>query len=209
MASDTHTIRAAGEYELEIRRSRFICALDRASTEEEAQAFIEQRRRAHREATHNCTAYVVDGGRLTRSNDDGEPAGTAGTPMLDALLRRDVTDVVAVVTRYFGGVKLGAAGLTRAYRQAVNVAIDQVGLVTRRSAITITVEVEHTHAGRLSNDLHASGYVTIATRYGARAEFDVLVAVDDLDAFDSWIADVTAGQAATRRGEAGFLEADA
>lgn len=203
------TIKAAGTYELEIRRSRFLCALRRVSTEEQAQAFIADRRRAHREATHNCTAYVLDDGRITRSNDDGEPAGTAGAPMLDALLRRNITDTVAVVTRYFGGVKLGAAGLTRAYRQAVNEAVDHLGLVTRLPAHTVTVTVDHGLAGRLTNDLHASGYAALATRYGEHVEIDLLIPADELDDFDVWVAAVTAGQARTSRGAIGFIELDA
>ncbi|MEV1206686.1 IMPACT family protein, partial [Microbispora rosea] len=107
MAAPYRTIRDIVEHEIEIRRSRFICALAPAATEEAAREFVAERRRLYADATHNCTAYVV-GERVRRADDDGEPGGTAGTPMLEMLTRRGFADVVAVVTRYFGGVLLGA-----------------------------------------------------------------------------------------------------
>ncbi|TMR88922.1 YigZ family protein, partial [Nonomuraea basaltis] len=101
------TLKTVAEHETEVRRSRFICAVAPARTVEEAAAFIAARRRAHAGATHNCTAYVI-GERVQKGDDDGEPGGTAGTPMVQALVGRGFSDVVAVVTRYFGGVLLGA-----------------------------------------------------------------------------------------------------
>ena len=195
------TIKQPGVRELEIRRSRFICALARVGTEQEAQSFIAGRRRAHREATHNCTAYVLgEHADITRNNDDGEPAGTAGLPMLEVLTRRGLTGVAAVVTRYFGGIKLGAGGLIRAYGQAVTETIDTVGIVERRPVVTVTVTVGHERAGRLQRDLHASPYRPAGTRYGPHAEIDVLVPEPELTAFDAWIAAATGGQADIRRG---------
>ncbi len=204
------TIKRSGVCELEIRRSRFICALARVATEEEAQAFIAERRRAHREATHNCTAYVVgERGETTRNSDDGEPPGTAGPPMLEVLTRRELTNVAAVVTRYFGGVKLGAGGLVRAYGQAVAEAVDAVGVVERRPVVTVTVAVGHDQAGRLQRDLHASPYRPADARYGDRAEIDVLVPEEDLAAFDAWIAAVTGGRGTARRGARTVVDVDA
>lgn len=204
-----YTIKASGEIELEVRRSRFICALARAGDEAQAQAFIAERRRAHRAATHHCTAYVLgERGEITRGNDDGEPAGTAGTPMLEVLTRRRLTGVVAVVTRYFGGIKLGAAGLVRAYGQAVGAAVDEVGLVVRRPAVTVTVTVDHARAGRLQGDLRTCPYRLTATRYGTRVELDLLVPTERLEDFDAWLAALTAGNAETRHGTAGYVETE-
>lgn len=204
------TIKQPGVHELRIQRSRFICALARAATEADAQAFITARRRAHPDATHHCTAYVLgEHGQITRTNDDGEPAGTAGAPMLEVLTRRGLTDVVAVVTRHFGGIKLGAGGLIRAYGQAVAETIDAVGVVERRPARTVTVTIDHARAGRLHRDLHASPHRPIATRYGRHAEIDVLVPEDDLEAFDAWIAAASGGTATTRRGAPAHIETDA
>jgi len=201
-------IKHAGSHELEIRKSRFICTLARAASEAEAVEFIAAHRRAHRDATHNCTAYVVgELGEFTKSGDDGEPAGTAGGPMLEVLVRRGLTDVVAVVTRYFGGVKLGAGGLVRAYGQAVAEAVDAVGVVERVPVVTVTVRVEHALAGRFLGDLHGSGRSPGDVRYGQAVEADVAVPLPELAGFEAWAAQVTAGRARTRRGARGFIEA--
>ncbi|SFO75660.1 uncharacterized protein, YigZ family [Actinomadura madurae] len=200
-------IRQGGSRELEIRRSRFVCTLARAADEAEATAFVAAHRRAHRDATHNCTAYVVgEHGEITRSSDDGEPAGTAGVPMLEVLTRRGLTGTVAVVTRYFGGVKLGAGGLVRAYSQAVADTIDAVGVVELRPVVTVTVGVEHALAGRFLGDLHSSGHQPAGVRYGAGVEADVAVPVPELEAFEAWAAQVTAGRASVRRGAPGHVE---
>ncbi|RJL34034.1 YigZ family protein [Bailinhaonella thermotolerans] len=200
-------IRGGGSAELEIRKSRFVCTLARVGDEAEAVEFLAAHRRAHRDATHNCTAYVVgEFGEITKSNDDGEPAGTAGIPMLEVLTRRGLTGTAAVVTRYFGGVKLGAGGLVRAYGQAVSAAIDRVGVAERRRVVTVTVTLEHARAGRFHNDLHASPYVPGEVRYGRAVETDVRVPEADLAGFETWAAEVTAGHAEIRRGAAGHVE---
>ncbi|MFC4053622.1 IMPACT family protein [Actinomadura syzygii] len=200
-------IRDGGTRELEVRRSRFVCTLARVAEEADAAAFIAGHRRAHRDATHNCTAYVVgEHGEITRSSDDGEPAGTAGVPMLEVLVRRGLTGTAAVVTRYFGGVKLGAGGLARAYAQAVGDAVDAVGVVELRPVVTVTVSVDHALAGRFLTDLHARGPQPGDVRYGAGVEADVAVPAADLDEFEAWAARVTAGRARVRRGAPGHIE---
>ncbi|MBX6765968.1 MAG: YigZ family protein [Actinomadura rubrobrunea] len=201
------TIRQSGRHELEIRKSRFICTLARVETEAEAVAFIAEHRRAHRDATHNCTAYVVgEHGEITKSSDDGEPSGTAGVPMLEVLVRRGLTGVAAVVTRYFGGVKLGAGGLVRAYAQSVAEAIDAVGVVELRPVVIMTVCADHALAGRLLGDLHARGHEPADVRYGQLVEADVPVAVTELDDFQAWVAQVSGGRAQLRRGAEGYRE---
>ena len=181
------------EYELVINRSRFICALARVPDEEAARAFVAVRRKAHWNATHNCTAYRVgEDGQVQRSSDDGEPSGTAGVPMLEVLRQRELTDVVAVVTRYFGGVKLGAGGLVRAYGRAVAEAVDAVGTVTLRRLPVITVTVEYHLGGGVESALRRAGN-TFSARYGELMEFDV--AVKDVAAAESWFAELTAGGA--------------
>src|SRR5680860_1503467 len=116
--------------EIEVKRSRFICHVERVANEDEARAVIERIRKQHWDARHNCSAFVLGpGGDVQRSNDDGEPSGTAGAPMLEVLRGRGVSDVVAVVTRYFGGVLLGAGGLVRAYSDSVRAALDEAGVL--------------------------------------------------------------------------------
>ncbi|MEU6753645.1 YigZ family protein [Spirillospora sp. NPDC046719] len=200
-------IRGGGSRELEIRRSRFVCTLARAADEAEAVEFLARHRRAHRDATHNCSAYVVgEHGEITKSSDDGEPAGTAGIPMLEVLVRRGLTGTVAVVTRYFGGVKLGAGGLVRAYGQAVSEAVDAVGVVELRPVLTVTVRVEHALAGRFLGDLHGRGVQPSDVRYGDAVEADVAVPLAEVEAFEAWAAQVTAGRAAVVRGAPGHVE---
>ncbi len=191
------TIRGSGSHEIEIKKSRFICHLARVEDEDEAQAFIAGIRKQYWEARHNCTAFVIGGEHpRERSNDDGEPGGTAGVPMLEVLRRRGLTDTVAVVTRYFGGIKLGAGGLVRAYGSAVSEAVDAVGLLERRPVALLAVSADHTKAGRLENDLRAAGYVVHGLVYEpAGVLIEVGVPEPEVTAFQAWLAEATGGGA--------------
>lgn len=190
------TISQAGEHELEDRKSRFLCALGRVATEDEAREFIRQRRRLHHDARHHCSAYVLgDDGQTQKSSDDGEPAGTAGVPMLEVLRRNELTNTVAVVSRYFGGVLLGAGGLIRAYGGAVAQALDHVGLAERREVRIVSVTVDHAEAGKLDNELRASGHEPVDVHYADRVRFDLHVADAHVDGFRTWLAEATGGSA--------------
>lgn len=202
------TVRGSGVHELEIKKSRFICHLARVSDEEQAQAFIAGIRKQYWDARHNCTAFVVGGDQpRERSSDDGEPGGTAGVPMLEVLRRRGLTDTVAVVTRYFGGIKLGAGGLVRAYGSAVSEAVDAVGLLERRPVAVFAVAVDHTRAGRLENELRAAGYAVRDLAYGATGvRIEVGVPVADVTAFHTWLAEATGGSAGAEAAGRDFVE---
>ncbi|PYC81763.1 YigZ family protein [Streptomyces tateyamensis] len=191
------TLRADGSHELEVKRSRFICHLARVGDEEAAQEFIAGIRKRYWDARHNCTAFVVGAEqRRERSNDDGEPGGTAGVPMLEVLRRRGVTDTVAVVTRYFGGVLLGAGGLVRAYGGTVSAALDEVGLVERRPVAVLEVAADHTRAGRLENELRAAGYTVRELHYeAAGVRIEVGVPAERVAAFRTWLAEASGGAA--------------
>ncbi|MFK0243938.1 YigZ family protein [Amycolatopsis azurea] len=198
MADRYLTVAGTGVNEIEIRRSRFLCALAPVTSEEAARAVIAARKKADPAARHHCHAFVLGAdGRTQRSSDDGEPAGTAGTPMLEVLRRRELTDTVAVVTRYFGGVLLGAGGLIRAYGQAVSEAVDAIGVREYRRLRLVEVVVDYDRAGRLENDLRSSPYLLHATRFEDVAHFDVGLAPDQGDAFHAWLADLTGGEALT------------
>jgi uncharacterized YigZ family protein len=192
-----------GLHEIEIRRSRFLCALVPVADEAAAREAIAARRKAEPAARHHCHAFVLGpDGRTQRSSDDGEPAGTAGIPMLEVLRRRAVTDTVAVVSRHFGGVLLGAGGLIRAYGQAVSEALDAVGVVEYRRLSLVDVEVDYTRAGRLENDLRSSSYTLNETRFDATAHFEVGLGAGEEEPFAAWLADLTGGEAVlTRLGE--------
>lgn len=190
------TIRRDGEHELEIKRSRFLCALARVADEEAAREFIARRRKEHWSATHNCTAYILgeDGG-VQRSSDDGEPAGTAGVPMLEVLRHREMTDTVAVVTRYYGGVKLGAGGLIRAYGNAVSAAVDAVGVLERRRLLVVDVFADYVIGGRLESDLRDSRFPVRGVEYGDRVRVEVALPEAELAEFGVLLAELTGGRA--------------
>ncbi|OXM56906.1 YigZ family protein [Amycolatopsis thailandensis] len=198
MADRYLTVAGSGVNEIEIRRSRFLCALAPVASERAAREVIAARKKADPAARHHCHAFVLGAdGRTQRSSDDGEPAGTAGTPMLEVLRRRELTDTVAVVTRYFGGVLLGAGGLIRAYGQAVSEAVDAIGVREYRRLRLVEVVVDYDRAGRLENDIRSSPYLLHATRFEDVAHFDVGLAPDQGDAFHAWLADLTGGEALT------------
>ncbi|MET9877817.1 YigZ family protein [Actinacidiphila glaucinigra] len=195
-------------HESEIKRSRFLCALAPVSGEEAAQEFLARVRKEHAGATHNCYAYVLGAeGRIHRASDDGEPGGTAGTPMLQVLLRREVRDVIAVVTRYYGGVQLGAGGLVRAYGGAVSAALDELGTVERQKLALVTVDAGHQRAGRIENDLRAAGRAVRGVAYGAaEVRIELGVPQEELAAFRAWLADASAGTAGVEVSGTAFVD---
>ncbi|MFC8831253.1 YigZ family protein [Streptomyces sp. NPDC057137] len=196
MHEQYRTVARQGIHETEVNRSRFLCALAPAATEQEAQDFVAAVRREHPTATHNCFAYVIGANAsVQKASDDGEPGGTAGAPMLQMLMRRDVRYVVAVVTRYYGGVKLGAGGLIRAYGGAVGEALDALGTVTRRRYRLATIIVDHQRAGKLENELRATGRSVRDVRYAEIVTIGIGLPDADVDAFRAWLADTTAGTA--------------
>lgn len=195
------TIAAPVQHELVIKKSRFIATVEpvgSVGSVDDADAVIARVRKQWWDARHNCTAMVTGLlGDQARSSDDGEPSGTAGVPMLEVLRRRELTDVVAVVTRYFGGVKLGAGGLVRAYSTAVSEALDLATLVRRRSLTQVTLDVAHADAGRFDNLLRDwvlhHGATLGEPRYGALATLEVWVPAQELDRLADDIAAASAG----------------
>ncbi|MER7171886.1 YigZ family protein [Streptomyces mesophilus] len=208
MQDEYRTVAHEGVHETEVNRSRFLCALAPAATEQEAQAFVARIRKEHPTATHNCWAYVIgaDGG-VQKASDDGEPGGTAGLPMLQMLTRREMRYVVAVVTRYYGGVKLGAGGLIRAYGGAVGEALDALGTLTKRRFRLVTVTVDHQRAGKLQNDLRTAGRQVRDMRYGEAVTLEIGLPDTDVEAFRGWLADATAGTATLEIGAEAYGDA--
>lgn len=190
-------IAGGGEHEIEIARSRFRCTVARVRGVDAASAVIEKVRRAGPDATHHCTALRLGdpetGGLTARSDDDGEPSGTAGVPMLEVLSRRDLTDVVAVVSRWFGGTKLGAGGLVRAYSGVLSETLDAVGTLRRVRHRELLIAAPHDRAGRLEHDLRHSPYRLREVEHGADVTFTVAVAETGLAGFTDWLAAHTGG----------------
>lgn len=193
--------------EIEIKRSRFLTRLVRVEQEDEARLVVDEARREHWKARHHCTAIVLGANgspeQIRRSNDDGEPSGTAGAPMLAALQGADFIDCIAVVTRYFGGVLLGAGGLARAYSEAVVAAIEHAQtdrfVVERAEQSLYALLLDHATAGQIEAELRARRVDVVAADYGERVEF--VLSHPDGSALQAVVADLTAGRGAlTPRG---------
>jgi len=193
------TVARDGTAQIEVKRSRFIARVARVSSEEQARAVLERVRKEHWDARHHCSAFVLGpDAAVTRSSDDGEPSGTAGAPMLEVLRGRGVSDVVAVVTRYFGGVLLGAGGLVRAYSDSVRAALDSVGVLERRLLRLFDVEVEHALVGRVENDLRARGVLVRGVDYAEAATLHLGVDAANEEELHGLLAELTGGSSPLR-----------
>ncbi|VEF46902.1 Xaa-Pro dipeptidase [Bacillus freudenreichii] len=203
------TVKTEGTHEINIQKSRFITHLKRAETEEEAQAFIQEIKKEHWNATHNCSAYMIgENDQIQKANDDGEPSGTAGVPMLEVLKKRNLKDTVVVVTRYFGGIKLGAGGLIRAYGRAVSEGLDAIGTVQRTLMTIMHVQVDYTWLGKLENEIRSSVYQLKEIHYADTVEIEVYVKEDQINEFQEWMTELTNGQADISDGEQLYMESD-
>ncbi|RZI84607.1 MAG: YigZ family protein [Microbacterium sp.] len=195
------TIARDGEAEIEVSRSRFRCSLIRVEDEFSARSVIEQARREHWNARHHCSASVLGPERVERTHDDGEPPGTAGAPMLDVLRGHQVSDVVAVVTRWFGGTLLGTGGLSRAYGDAVRAAFETVTLVQRIEQELCDVTVDLAAAGRLEHELRSRGTKVLRIDYTDMATLELAVPAVAIPIAEEIVADLTHGSASlVRRG---------
>lgn len=182
IAKDTRT-------EQVISKSRFICSLKKVKTEEEAQDFIKAVKKEFWDATHNCSAYIIDG-QHQRSSDDGEPSGTAGIPMLGVLRKQELQQVAAVVTRYFGGIRLGAGGLVRAYAGSVSQALEEAGLAQKVRVGLYSFACEPGEAGKMLNLLYQQQIFSIAdTIYGAQAVFTLRMPDERKAQAERWLTD--------------------
>ncbi|OIJ22355.1 YigZ family protein [Anaerobacillus alkalidiazotrophicus] len=209
MLSIYKTVKGYGEHEIVIQKSRFITYIDRVTTEDEAQRFIEKIKKKHWDANHNCSAYLIgERDHIQKANDDGEPSGTAGVPMLEVLKKRGLKDTVVVVTRYFGGIKLGAGGLIRAYGSATSEGLNATGIVERKLMRIFHTTVDYTWLGKLENELRSSRYLIKEIHYLDQVEVETYVASDETDSFIAWMTDLTNGQANIEEGELEYLEQD-
>ena len=189
------TVSGQAEAEISVSRSRFRCLLVRVEDEMSARGVIEQARREHWDARHHCSAYVLGPERaLERSSDDGEPPGTGGSPMLEVLRGRGMSDVAAVVTRWFGGTLLGTGGLSRAYADAVRAAIDVATLVQRVEQELCEVTVDLAAAGRLEHELRSRGTRVLATDYTDVVTLSIAVPLIAVPIAEEIVAELTEGR---------------
>ncbi|MFP5105542.1 YigZ family protein [Neobacillus sp. C211] len=204
-----HTVKQTGEHEIIIQKSRFIAHIKRTESEAEAQEFIQTLKKKYWDATHNCSAYLIgEHDQIQKANDDGEPSGTAGVPILEVLKKRKLKDTVVVVTRYFGGIKLGAGGLIRAYGKATSEGLDAVGIVERRLMRVCHVKIDYSWLGKIENELRSSIYILKNIQYQENVEIEVFVEEENQPAFTEWMIEMTNGQADITAGEVTYLESD-
>lgn len=207
MRKDYHTIQGYGECEMIIQKSRFLTYVSRAETEEQAQNFIKKIKEKHKSANHNCSAYIIgEHDNIQKANDDGEPSGTAGVPMLEVLKKQGLQDTVIVVTRYFGGIKLGGGGLIRAYGKATTEGIDAAKVVERKLHHLMKISIDYTWLGKVENEVRNSAYPLKEINYADLVEVMVFTKADEEENFINWMAEMTNGQAKIELVEKEFLE---
>ena len=190
------TVFEGGEGEIVEKKSRFIATVRPVSSEEEAATFIAEMKKKYWDAKHNCSAFVIgDHQELTRCSDDGEPAQTAGRPMLDVLLREGIHNTAVVVTRYFGGVLLGTGGLVRAYQKAVQEGLANSIVIEKQSGRKLVIGTDYTGLGKLQYLIAQKGLATIDTIYPDKVELILMVPAELTAETEKDVIEATNGNA--------------
>lgn len=209
MRANYKTVKPFGESEFVIQKSRFLTFVQRAETEQQALDFIQDIKKRHNTATHNCSAYIIgEHDHIQKANDDGEPSGTAGVPMLEVLKKQQLKDTAVVVTRYFGGIKLGGGGLIRAYGKACSEGIATTGIVERRLHRLMKITIDYTWLGKVENEIRQSAYPLKEIVYEEDVELFLYVPEEEEKVFLDWVMELTNGQAVTTMTGHEFLEFD-
>lgn len=188
------TIKEASSDEFIVKKSRFIGYVKPVETQEEALEFIGEIKSKHWDATHNVYAYTLREGGVRRFSDDGEPQGTAGIPSLDVLLKEEVVDCCVVVTRYFGGIMLGAGGLVRAYSHGAKIALDAGGIITMSLCKIVRVVTDYNFYGRLVPLICEEGGIVEDTQFTDNVEVTFRIPQDKVPFFESRLVDVSCGK---------------
>lgn len=191
------------------KKSTFITHLIRVNIEDEAREFIQTMKKKHYDATHVCSAYVIgDNNEITRANDDGEPSGTAGAPMLDVLVKNELKNVCAVVIRYFGGTKLGTGGLVRAYSGGVIDAIKNATLVERKDALETSIEIDYSLNGKIEYEIAKTNFIVHDIEYSDKITYILYVMKEEEELFLNWITEMTSNQYKIKHSKFKQLEFD-
>ncbi|WEV54742.1 YigZ family protein [Leuconostocaceae bacterium ESL0723] len=197
----------SGLWEQDIKKSRFIVNFQRVNNEDEAQDFVNRISKEHYKATHNVFAYVIGPqDEIKRYSDNGEPSGTAGVPMLEVLQKNQVHNVAAVVTRYFGGIKLGAGGLIRAYAGTVAGGLQSLGLVERLTRLKVTINIDYKNADQLTYWLKSQDYPILDTTYDTLVHIVVAVAESELPKFEKELTNQFSANLDFEIGDPTYLE---
>lgn len=200
------TLHEFGMDEIIIEKSTFIGYAKPIKTEEEAIEFVNEIKKKHKDATHNVWAYTIgENMNIQRYSDDGEPQGTAGIPTLEVIKKEDLRDVVVVVTRYFGGIKLGAGGLVRAYTKGAKVGIEAGIVIEKVKYSEVKIKIEYTQLGRIQNEIMNLGFKVKDTIYSEDVELIVYVRNEEAKSLMDRIIDITSGTADVSLGEEYYL----
>ncbi|GFO57555.1 YigZ family protein [Geomonas sp. Red276] len=191
------TVQRHGEAEIVIKKSRFIVNVVPVQSEGEAMGFVERIRAEHRDANHNCFAFKA--GASQRMSDDGEPSGTAGRPILDVLEKQGLTDTVIVVTRYFGGIRLGAAGLVRAYSQSAVAGVEAAGVATAVAAVDLLVTLDYTLVGKVQYLLTQAGALNLDSHFGENVTLTCRVIAGAAEGLENELAEASSGRITVKR----------
>jgi len=195
MLKSYKTVKGYETAEIEINKSRFIAYVERVESEEMAVTFIDQIKKKNWNATHNCSAYMVgENDQHQKADDDGEPSGTAGKPILEIIKKSELKDTVIVITRYFGGIKLGAGGLIRAYGKSAHVGIKKAGIVERQGHTRIAAEMDYNLLGLVENQLRQQDYIIADKQFTDKITLIVLEKLGQEEVVKQKITDWTAGQ---------------
>ena len=203
------TIKNDGICEEDIKKSRFICQLKRISTEDEGRQFIAEVKKEHYKATHSCSAMIVgEDALIKRSSDDGEPSGTAGVPMLTVLEKQGLTNVVAVVTRYFGGIKLGAGGLIRAYSGSVANALKEIGIVEVKEQEGLKITLTYPQYQVFANFLQAENLQECDTTFLEQVTTFIYLDADTVEDVSQRLIEFYQGKVTFQKEGAKIVEVD-
>lgn len=185
------TIYQNGEHQIEIKKSKFICQLFRIENEEQAKEYIAKIKKEHYKANHNCSAYMLgENFEIQRSSDDGEPSGTAGVPMLEVLKKNQLQNTLAIVTRYFGGIKLGAGGLIRAYSTSVSEALKEIGIVQGKLQQILDIIIDYPQLGKLQNYLENEQIAIQEIDYLEQITVKVAIDINQCESFQNALIDL-------------------
>ena len=196
------TIRNFGEDRFEEKKSEFIGYAKRVENEDEAKAFINEIKSMHKQARHNCSAYIIGSNMNTqRYSDDGEPQGTAGIPILEVMKKSRITDCAVVVTRYFGGILLGTGGLTRAYTKGASIAIKAAGIVEKVEGLKLSFEIEYDLLGKIQYICGQNSWHIEDTEYSDKVIVHILSEKIISDNIENEIVEATNGKVIVRKSE--------
>lgn len=202
-----YTISQDGQNQIEIKKSKFICHLFRIDNEEQAREYINQIKKEHYKANHNCSAYLLgENFEIQRSSDDGEPSGTAGVPILEVLKKNELQNTLAIVTRYFGGIKLGAGGLIRAYSTSVSEALDKIGIVEGKLQQILAITISYPQLGKLQNYLENEQITIQEINYLENITVKVAIDITEIDIFIANIIDLFNSQVTITHLEKAYVE---